>query len=188
MIRKAYELWQGYGWAGPLFAYEGRDHGTDRSTRENFFGLVRHDFSPKPAYDAYRSAAEAAKIEGPGDGAIEEDSPGTKIVVKVQRRGKVKGKIRVRGSGRLARAVAVARARGHKVQLRLQRRWGGAWKVASPVRPTRVNAAGVFHRRLRSFKRRWPRPGRYRIRAYFPGSDLAPAAASLSPAFKVRRR
>jgi hypothetical protein len=191
MIKKAYELWSGYDWGGPLFAYEGRDYGTDRSTRENFFGLVRHDFSPKPAYHAYREAAEAAGggSTEPGGEAAAGEVTATEIVVKGNGRGKVKGRIRLRGQGRSARMLfAVARAGARKVQLRLQRRLGGTWRTVSPVRRARVNGKGKFHRRLRSFKRRWPRPGRYRIRAYFPGSELARPATTVSRAFKVRPR
>ncbi len=57
MITKGYQLWAGYSWAGPMFSYQGRDLGTDPSTRENFFGLMRNDFSPKPAYSAYQQLA-----------------------------------------------------------------------------------------------------------------------------------
>ncbi|MEA2211756.1 MAG: hypothetical protein QOF83_1704 [Solirubrobacteraceae bacterium] len=57
MITRAYQLWATYGWAGPLFVYDGRDLGTATTTRENFFGLFNYDFSPKPSYSAYQSAA-----------------------------------------------------------------------------------------------------------------------------------
>jgi hypothetical protein len=57
MLTKAYQLWSTYRWAGPLFAYEGRDEGISTSTRENFFGLLHHNFTPKPSYAAYRQAA-----------------------------------------------------------------------------------------------------------------------------------
>jgi hypothetical protein len=60
MVARAAALWQGYGWAGPLFVYALRDLGTGRSTRENFFGLLRRDFSEKPAYRAFQDAAAAA--------------------------------------------------------------------------------------------------------------------------------
>lgn len=50
-------LFRSYDWAGPLFWYSGRDLGTSTSTRENFFGLLRYDFSQKPAYAAYKAAA-----------------------------------------------------------------------------------------------------------------------------------
>ena len=60
MISRAYALWRTYDWAGPMFSYDGRDVGTDTSTRENFFGLLRTDFSQKPAYAAYQAAASSA--------------------------------------------------------------------------------------------------------------------------------
>jgi hypothetical protein len=56
-VIKAYELFGAYGWAGPLFWYATRDLGATTDTRENFFGLIRLDFSPKPAYGAYRAVA-----------------------------------------------------------------------------------------------------------------------------------
>ena len=48
-ITAGYAKWQTYDWAGPLFAYQARDRGTTTDTRENFFGLLRRDFSEKPA-------------------------------------------------------------------------------------------------------------------------------------------
>ena len=57
MITAAFKVWSGYSWAGPLFVYQGRDQGTDTSTRENFFGIQNFDGTPKPAYTAYQQAA-----------------------------------------------------------------------------------------------------------------------------------
>jgi len=59
MITRAFQLWSTYSWAGPLFIYDARDQGTDTSTRENFFGLFNHDFSPKPSAAAYETAVAA---------------------------------------------------------------------------------------------------------------------------------
>ena len=56
-VTDAYNLVKTYPWAGPLFWYSYRDNGTSQNTIENFFGLVRNDFSPKPAFDAYRVSA-----------------------------------------------------------------------------------------------------------------------------------
>ncbi len=47
-------------WAGPLFWYSYKDAGTDPSTIENFFGLLRFDGSRKPAYDAVISLLHPA--------------------------------------------------------------------------------------------------------------------------------
>jgi hypothetical protein len=42
-----------------LFWYSYRDLGTTTSTVQNFFGLRRHDGSPKPAYGALRQGIAA---------------------------------------------------------------------------------------------------------------------------------
>jgi hypothetical protein len=57
MVTRAYDLFKSYSWAGPLFWYAARDLGTSRGTRENFFGLLHNDFTPKPAYAAFRAAS-----------------------------------------------------------------------------------------------------------------------------------
>jgi hypothetical protein len=46
-----------WSWAGPSFLYNFRDKGTNLSDREQNFGLVRYDWSPKPAYAAFRNVA-----------------------------------------------------------------------------------------------------------------------------------
>lgn len=56
-VAQAFKLWSSYTWAGPLFVYDFRDDGTSTSTKENFFGLLRNDWSQKPAFAAYKSAA-----------------------------------------------------------------------------------------------------------------------------------
>ena len=40
-------------WSGPIFWYAARDRGTDPADREANFGLVRMDFTAKPAYAAF---------------------------------------------------------------------------------------------------------------------------------------
>jgi len=44
-------------WAGPSFLYSLRDRGTNAADLEQNFGLVRNDWSKKPAYDAFRRIA-----------------------------------------------------------------------------------------------------------------------------------
>jgi aryl-phospho-beta-D-glucosidase BglC (GH1 family) len=56
-VTEAFSLFRSYTWAGPLFWYAGRDLGTATTTKENFFGVVRNDFSHKPAFDAFQVAA-----------------------------------------------------------------------------------------------------------------------------------
>ena len=60
IIKRAYTYWSTYDWGGPLFTYTIRDHGTATWTNENFFGLLRNDYSKKPSYSAYqRQVAQA---------------------------------------------------------------------------------------------------------------------------------
>jgi polysaccharide biosynthesis protein PslG len=54
-LKAAWKLWGSYDWAGPLMWYAGRDLGTATTTRENFFGLLRNDFSAKPAFTALQA-------------------------------------------------------------------------------------------------------------------------------------
>lgn len=42
-------------WMGPFFWYSMWDKGTNSNTPENFFGLLRHDWTKKPAYDIYKN-------------------------------------------------------------------------------------------------------------------------------------
>jgi hypothetical protein len=58
-VTEAFQLFGSYSWAGPLFVHNFRDDGTSTSTRENFFGLTRWDFSQKPSWTAFRTAATA---------------------------------------------------------------------------------------------------------------------------------
>lgn len=53
----ALALMAGYDWVGPLFWYSYQDLGTSPSTKENFFGLLRHDGTPKPAYTVLKNNA-----------------------------------------------------------------------------------------------------------------------------------
>ena len=48
-------------WMGPFFWYSLHDNGTSKETPENFFGLLRYDWSKKPAYDTYRNAILAGQ-------------------------------------------------------------------------------------------------------------------------------
>ena len=57
MITDAYAKLKSVSWAGPLFVYSFRDNGTESGDREQNFGILRHDWSPKPAYAAYQAAA-----------------------------------------------------------------------------------------------------------------------------------
>jgi hypothetical protein len=54
-VTHALAAWVARTWAGPILWYSMRDRTADRSAREDNFGLLRHDFAPKPAYRAFVS-------------------------------------------------------------------------------------------------------------------------------------
>jgi hypothetical protein len=62
MVRRAYRLWASYRWAGPLFTYQGRDLGWQGTTNQNFFGLIKFNGVPKPAFVAFQRAAVAVSF------------------------------------------------------------------------------------------------------------------------------
>jgi len=53
-VTQAYDLWKTYDWAGPLFWYADRDQLPTGASGDawNYYGLLRADFSPKPAWSA----------------------------------------------------------------------------------------------------------------------------------------
>ena len=57
LVKQAYERWQAWSWSGPLFWYSARDAGANPSDREDHFGLVQRDFSPKPGFATYQRLA-----------------------------------------------------------------------------------------------------------------------------------
>ncbi|GAB1646604.1 hypothetical protein [Krasilnikovia sp. MM14-A1259] len=54
-VAPALTSWYAHPYAGPLFWYCARDSGTSGRDREEHFGLLRADGSPKPAYHAVRA-------------------------------------------------------------------------------------------------------------------------------------
>jgi hypothetical protein len=53
-IGTAYDAWAAHPFAGPMIWYAGRDTGTSATDREQHFGILRVDGSPKPGWDALR--------------------------------------------------------------------------------------------------------------------------------------
>ncbi len=56
-VTKAFALWKQYGLATPIFIYEGRDGGTEPANSQHHYGMLRYDWSRKPAYDAFKAVA-----------------------------------------------------------------------------------------------------------------------------------
>jgi hypothetical protein len=62
-LADAVALWRQWEWTGPLFVYSWRDRGSDVTDREDNFGLVTTDGTPKAALGVFRRLA-IAPIEG----------------------------------------------------------------------------------------------------------------------------
>jgi hypothetical protein len=53
------DAWLHKPYAGPVFVYSVRDQGTDTSNWFDMMGLLRHNYTPKPAYGQFASYAKA---------------------------------------------------------------------------------------------------------------------------------
>jgi polysaccharide biosynthesis protein PslG len=59
LVTEFYGKLKDWSWAGPGFFYSYRDNGTNKSDVEQNFGLLHYDWSAKPSYAAYQTAAAA---------------------------------------------------------------------------------------------------------------------------------
>jgi hypothetical protein len=57
LIVDMYAKLRSWSWAGPAFVYNFRDKGTNPSDREQNFGIIRSDWSPKQSFAAFKAAA-----------------------------------------------------------------------------------------------------------------------------------
>ena len=142
------------------------DERDDPDDRESNFGLVRHDRTLKPAYNAFRRAAETL-AEGGEDGAVLPEVQPTRLRLAVVR---TEAGVYARGSGA---PHAVARLRAHRY-LRSKGRFA---RRASYAIRVRVGRSGRFTRRLDDRLAR----GRWRVTASYVST-----AASLGTRVIVR--
>jgi hypothetical protein len=80
MVEDGYEGIAQWEWTGPMLWYSHRDSGTDPADREQNFGLVKADFTAKPALDTFKSVMGGGNSSPPaptvpGAGTYEDDSP-----------------------------------------------------------------------------------------------------------------
>jgi hypothetical protein len=59
LVTAGYRSWRSESFTGPLFWYSFRDTGTNPGDLEQNFGLLRHDFSRKPSFAAFKAAARS---------------------------------------------------------------------------------------------------------------------------------
>jgi hypothetical protein len=59
LVTDSYAKLKSWAWAGPAFFHSYRNEGTNLTNIEDNYGIIRFDWSPKPAYAAYQAAAAA---------------------------------------------------------------------------------------------------------------------------------
>lgn len=65
IVTEAVTASNAWSWSGPAFVYAVRDAGTDPADREDNFGLVRRDFTPKPAFVALSKLLASDRLKAP---------------------------------------------------------------------------------------------------------------------------
>ena len=61
MLTQSVQQYEQYSWLGNYFWYSYKDLGSNAANPGDFFGLLNHDGSPKPAYSAYKQAASSSQ-------------------------------------------------------------------------------------------------------------------------------
>jgi hypothetical protein len=69
-IQESFRIVRGWPFVRAAVVYNLRNKGTNPDDREDQFGLVRRDFSPKPAYVAFKAALSRSQPKKPGRGRI----------------------------------------------------------------------------------------------------------------------
>jgi hypothetical protein len=59
-VRQYLTLWNQWHYVGPFLYYELRDAGNSRRDREQSFGLLHHNWTPKPAFDTFRGVVSTS--------------------------------------------------------------------------------------------------------------------------------
>jgi hypothetical protein len=67
ILSRGIEEWRRYSWAGPMIVYDYQDLSNDpiASTRNDFFGLVNYDGTPKPALSVFEAYAHGTRVPVP---------------------------------------------------------------------------------------------------------------------------
>lgn len=162
-LYEAYKLIEGDSYVEVALWYDFRNNYwmKDADTPEARYGLLRTDFSPKPAYDAYKAYANGQPFPGSSssEGGSADEVPvatATKLKVKVKaasRLGKVAGRVRSAGGGLV------------ELEVERERSSGSGWQAARSLQ-LRLNSRNGFSGKVR------PLPGgRVRIRATYAGTN-----------------
>ena len=157
----------------------------DADELEARYGLVRTDFSTKPAYAAFKSYA-------PGSGSTNTTSPtgggkkkrSTRTTLSVSGSAKASSAKGARKSRRAARKMLVGRVAGAasgRVILSFQRYNSKKHKWSKKVvRKVSLSSSGSFQRKLSSLTH-----GKWRVKASYQGGGDCEGSASKTLKFKV---
>jgi polysaccharide biosynthesis protein PslG len=156
----------------------------DENAPEAQYGLLRTDFTPKPAYYAYRDYAHGRPLGGGGQPPLPVDAVKPAITLKVKRgkdrsRPKVRGRMRVGILDGSSAARSIDLDQPLSLDLEIERRRGSRW-VPQAVREVSLRGAR-FRSRLGGLPR-----GKLRARATFEGAAGLASASSRFVAFRVR--
>lgn len=178
-LTRAYELIEQDPYVEVAIWYALRNNywANDANEPEARFGLLRVDYSRKPAFHAFAEYANGGGSSGGGDG---EEGPGSGDEQGPDEPVSTQTQIKVKPARKAAKVKGrVVNADRGTVRLIVQRRAGSRWKRALTA-ASKVDRRGRYERRLRLGK------GAFRIAARFPGADgLRP---SRSPFKRLRTR
>ena len=113
ILAEAYDAITQWSWAGPLLWYAPRDAGIDPSDREQNFGLLRRDFTPKLAAEAFRSRfaatpTAAAPAPTPTTTVLPTSTTVPTTTTGTTTPGRSRRVVRISGADRVATAVALS--------------------------------------------------------------------------------
>lgn len=173
-----------------IFVYGLRNQGTDLASPIENYGLLRKDFTAKPAFASFRKAFEdfqgvapapaPAPVVDPAPAPVLEPAPApVKATIKTSKR-TVRRSSTVTLSGTLTASTGVSASMLSKpgVRVKLQRRAGGRWVT---VKTITTGANGRFSTRTRTGAK-----GLRKYRVFFAGNSANLAAASNTVRVRVR--
>jgi hypothetical protein len=155
LLRAFWEL-ESYPWVSAAFWYSFRNNytrGDDSALFEATTGLLRTDFSEKPAFAAFRAYATGAAPR-PATDPVDPVDP-TATTVKVRRKGSPKRRAATVQTVRPHRIRVIGRVNGARdgaVKIEVDRRKRGRWRPAVRRR-ARVRASGRFVKPIRIGRR-----------------------------------
>lgn len=163
-----------------MFIYGLRDQGTDLNLLLDNYGLLKKDYTAKPAYAAYRKAYDEFQKPATAAAPIVKAKP----VVRTSRTKVARNStITLRGTVSTsilnsAGEVTVSSVQQSPVRVKLQRKKGTRWVT---VKTIVTSASGAFKTRAKMTRR-----GTARYRVVVPATTASLAGVSKSVAVKVR--